>query len=1033
MKYILHRFILLFSFCLLVTGIIFAQEADQIKVTGQVFSITSGDSLEGINVSVLQAPGIAATSNQSGEFEISVPNKNATLVFSYPDYKTQNVSLGGRINLQVLLVEAELPSFTDVFNVAYGTKSKQHFTEGISVVPEHILRSQSDETFETMISGMASGAHVIRRSGFPGSGAEIYIRGTTSINAGNKPLYVIDGLILKSDLFENTLSLGTPYNPLMDINPDDIESVTILKDGYATSMYGARAANGVILINTYQGSQGASTLDLNTYGGISLAPENLPLLNASQYRELFDELGFPSNLTPVQIQKTYGPMLDSDPGTRYDNDTDWQNELFNRSAVQNYHLRLKGGDGISKYMFTVGYTGKNGIIDNSSLKRLTSRFNLDYLITSKLTFQSRIAYTNSNLRSHDQGNSIYNPIYLATTKSPIFEPVNHELTSLPLDSADFLGKSNPMAVVKGLENSNIVNRFIGTATLLYDFTPSINLSSTFGMDYFRLRENRFIPATGIAKYKSRKNQTSLQVSKEHMFTNQTLLSFNKRLDYIHSLSFVLGAAYQTNMFQTDYGAAINTPSDEFTSLGSGAKMDSIGFENGRWNTISYFGNANYSLLDKYLLSANLRIDGSSRFGQNNKLGYFPGVALGWIISSESFMDNIQLINLLKLRTSYGISGNDNIGNYSALAFYIPANYQLMGGYRQGNLRNPDLRWEQTAQLDIGVDLSILGQRLNVTTDYYHKITSDLLTYESIPWESGFDFRIVNLGKIKNTGFEIGVDARILDGELKWNLGGNLTKNKNTITDLPDGDVIHSYGIYEGLAREGESLGAIYGYKTNGIYQNAGEINLDNASNDPSGYGYSPFQPGDIIFEDLNKDGYINKLDKTIIGNALPDFYGGAFSSIDYKGFNLTAIFSYSAGNDAVNGLKSILQSMSTYDNQSADIADRWTTSGDQTDIPRAALGDPSGNSRMSDRWIEDGSYIRLKTATVSYSFPAGIIDKIFVRNMTVYVSGQNLFNTGQFSGYDPEFSTTTDILHLGLYYAGYPHTRCFMAGIKVGF
>jgi len=758
MKRILHRLILLFTCSLIVTGTIFAQEADQITVTGQVLSITSGDPLAEINVSVLQAPGITTTSDESGEFEVTVPDKNATLVFSYPDYKTQNIHLGGRSHLMVQLVDDDMPSFTDVVNVAYGTKSKQHFTEGLSVVPENILRLQSDETFETMLSGMAGGAHVIRRSGFPGSGAEVYIRGATSINAGNKPLYVIDGLILKSEIFENTLSLGTPYNPLVDINPDDVESVTILKDGYATSMYGARAANGVILINTYQGSQGASTLDLNTYGGVILTPEKLPLLNASQYREYFDELGFPGTMTPLQVQNTYRPLIESDPGERFNNDTDWQEELFKRSAVQNYHLRLKGGDGISKYMFTVGYTGKNGIIDNSSLKRLTSRFNLDYQITSKLTFQSRIAYTNTNMSAHDQGNSIYNPIYLATTKSPIFEPLNQNLASLPLDSADFLGKSNPMAVVEGLENSNVVNRFIGTATLRYDFTPSINLSSTFGMDYFRLRENRFIPATGIARYKNRKNQTSLQVSKEHMFTNQTLLSFDKKLDYIHSLSFVLGAAYQTNMYQTDYGASINTPSDDFTSLGSGAKMDSIGYENGRWNTISYFGNANYSLLDKYLFSANLRVDGSSRFGQNNRLGYFPGVALGWIVSSESFMDDVQLVDLLKVRTSYGISGNDNIGNYSALAFYIPANYQLMGGYRPGNLRNPDLRWEQTAQLDIGLDLFMLGQRLNLTADFYQKITSDLLTYERVPFEAGFPFRIVNLGEIKNTGFEIGVDA-----------------------------------------------------------------------------------------------------------------------------------------------------------------------------------------------------------------------------------------------------------------------------------
>ncbi|MFO7935681.1 MAG: SusC/RagA family TonB-linked outer membrane protein [Bacteroidales bacterium] len=1010
-----------------------AQETDRITVSGKVVSIESGESLGEITVSVLQVPGLQATTDSTGAFEINVPDKNVTLVFSFPGFNPQEVPLGGRTTILVQMVRSGQLSLSETIPLTYRTKKNRDLTESVAWIPEGLLRQQAAGSLESMIQGLATGAHVTRSSGFPGSGAEVYIRGASSIHTGHKPLYIIDGFILKSDIFENTLSLGTPYNPLVDISPEDIESITVLKDGYASSLYGTRAANGIVLINTYQGSQGASTLDLNTHAGVTMEPEFLPLLDAEGYRDLFSELGFPGDLTPQQINNTYARLLDPEPGERMNNNTNWQDEIFKPAFTHNHHLRLKGGDGISKYMFTVGYTDKDGIIDNTYLRRLTSRFNLDYQISSKLTFSSRISYTNTNIRAHDQGASIYNPVTLATTKSPIFEPYNLEHLSHPLDSADLTGKSNPIAVIEGLENTNIVNRFIGTVSAGYDFSTALKLRTTFGMDYFRLRENRFIPSEGIARYKNRINQTSLQISKEHMFTNETILKFNKLFSHVHRLGFVLGAAIQTNEFQTDYGSAINTPSDEFTSLGSGAKMDSITYQGGKWNTLSYFGNADYSYNDRYFLSANLRIDGSSRFGQNNRLGYFPGVAVAWKLSSEPFLYGLNRVNLLKIRASYGISGSDNIGYYNSLAFYIPANYQLMGGYRPGNLRNPDLRWEQTAQLDVGIDFSVFSQRINLRVDYYVKTTTDLLTYERIPWESGYDYRIVNMGKIGNRGIEIGLEARILTGALRWDLGLNLSRNRNTIVELPDGDVIRNYGIFEGIAREGESLGAIYGYRVTGIYQSEEEIQLDNTGVDPSGYGYQPFQPGDLVFEDINGDGEIDERDKTIIGNTAPDFFGGIHSTWSFRGFRLFTMASYVYGNEVVDGLGAILHSMSGYDNQSAEVLGRWMQTGDDTDIPRAALGDPPGNARMSTRWVEDGSYLRLKTLTLSYSLSDAVIDRIFLRKLTVYVSGQNLLTLGRFQGYDPEFSTQQDALTAGLYYAGFPITRLFLVGARFGF
>ena len=479
MKYLLLRLLILTVLGGCLPAAMAAQDSQMIGISGQIVSIRTGDPLGDINVSVLQVPGLLTVSDSTGQFEINVPDRNATIVVSYPGYMSQEVPLRGRSGILVQMFETGLPSISDQVPLAYGQKKIDALTEGVSWVTEDELRNQSAESLETMIQGIATGAHVTRRSGFPGSGAEVYIRGATSIHASHKPLYIIDGFILKSDLFENTLSLGTPYNPLVDINPEDIESITVLKDGYSSSTYGARAANGIILINTYQGSQGASTLDLSSQGGISMVPDNLSVLDDTQYRELVSELGYPEDLTPSQISSINDKLMDPELGERFNNNTNWQNEIFQPAFTQNHHLRLKGGDGISKYMFTVGYTDRDGIIDNSSMSRLTSRFNLDYQITNKLTFSSRISYTNTNIRAHDQGSSIYNPITLATTKAPILEPYNMEYLSNPLDSADFLGKSNPIAVVQGLENSNVVNRFIGTVTAGYDFSSSLRLRSTF--------------------------------------------------------------------------------------------------------------------------------------------------------------------------------------------------------------------------------------------------------------------------------------------------------------------------------------------------------------------------------------------------------------------------------------------------------------------------------------------------------------------------------------------------------------------------
>jgi TonB-linked SusC/RagA family outer membrane protein len=1025
------KYIVLISVFCISCQILTAQKTEGFIIKGTVYSSETGEPLSSINVSIKLSVFDETYTNDSGSFEIHVPDKYATLVFYYPDYITEEVFLNGRDEIKVRMFSEGIPTISDEVKLAYSKKEKRVIVGSVSEIPERQLRTQSTDAVGSFVSGLAAGAFSSRRSGIPGSGANLLIRGATSINAGNQPLYVLDGLIIKSDVFEGVFSSGTPYNAICDINPEDVESITILKDGYSTAAYGTRAGNGVVLINTYEGTKGASRLDVVASAGIALKPDGLDVLNAEQYRELLRELGNADPFSGLELSKDYNEILSDNPPVKFSYDNNWQDRYLRSSTIQNYHMRLRGGDGISKYMFTIGYTGENGTIKPTEMRRLTSRFNLDCSISQKLSFGTRIGYTRSDFVVTDQGLTPYNPLYIAMTKAPVLNPYQSGNFYNLIDSVDFSGKSNPEALVNNYSNTEKLNRFIGNAFLIYEFNRNLSVKTNFGMDYYRLREDLFIPSGGIAALGRARNKTALQVGKEIIASNEITLEYKKPLNYIHEIQTLVGASIQYNTFTVSMGSGINTPNDEFRNISDAQRYDEATYIDDKWAVISYFGNVNYSLLNRYLLSGILRADGSSMFGENNRFGLFPGIAVGWIASSESFMQDIQFVDLLKLRASYGVSGNHNLGAYSALEYYVPSNYQNFGGVRIGNIRNDNLKWEETSQLNIGLDLSLQSQRFNISIDYYNKVTDDLLYYRDIT-EYGFSFTPVNSGKVENKGVEAALNLRILNGTFKWNAGGNITINKNTILKLPEGDVIHQLERFEFIACEGGSIGDIYGYKTVGIYQNENEITVENNAIDFDGYAYQPFEPGDIAFEDINIDGVIDKQDKTIIGNALPDFYGGFYNSFAFKGIRLDALFNYQYGNEVVNGMKYAMESMKSFDNQSINVLDRWQSPGDDNGIPRAVYGDPSGNSRNSTRWIEDGSFLRLKSVTLSYSIPDKLLGKTFIRGLTLFCTGTNLFTKTEFTGFDPEFSSTTDVMMSGLYFIGIPLNKTVMAGIRLG-
>lgn len=920
-------------------------------------------------------------------------------------------------------------------NLGYLRVKKAALTAAVSEVEGKHLNELTAVSIDALLQGQAAGMQVTNVSGTPGSGAVTNIRGASTLNAGTLPLYIVDGIPIKTYRFMNPLGKNADNNPLADINPDDIATITVLKDAQATALYGMRGANGVVIITTSGGTAGKTYLDFSAYTGMVSAPKSIPVLNADDYRNYILEKEAARGFSKEEIASGIGRFLlvstPADQLQRYNNNTNWQDELMERGAYNNYHLKLRGGDAIARYSLSVGYTNQSGVISKSNYERFTARFNLDYKVNRKLTILNTVAYSHAGKKVLDEGNAPEtNPLYLATLKSPVLTVWNQDVAGTNLstvDSADYAGKNNPYAVVNKMKNINSSNRIMAGITGQYVLSRSFTISSGIFADYIRLNETRFRPGAGFMPENEIIRSASENNSSEIMLLNENSLHFSKAFGK-HTLTAVAGNAFQTTSQRNEFAMAINSPSDEFTSISATDPqlIDSISSYEPDWRLMSFFAGGNYAYKERYLLGANLRADGSSRFAPGKRWGYFPSVSAGWLLSAEPFFTARKVVNELKLRVSYGITGNQEVGYTSAWNALVPAIYKSQPGVRLGALGNPDFTWEKTRQLNAGIDVQ-LWKRIGITADFYSRHTSDLLNYRQLAGTTGFNSYVVNEGAVRNTGVELSVSGKVGKKVFNWQTRLTAAFNKNEILSAPQGqDAAVNYGHYQGSAAAGNAVGAFWGYQALGVYRSTAEVQVKNGVNNAV-----PFQGGDIIFEDVDKNGVIDERDRKVIGNSNPDVYGGFSNTFSYKNFDLNIFFDFALGREVYNAQRAALEAMSNYNNQSVTVLQRWRAEGDVTHMPRFAHDDAAGNARFSSRWIEDGSFWRCKAFTIGYNIPAKESRKLF-KSARILLSAQNLFTVTSYKGYGPEVGSVTSPVTYSIDYGNVPQLKTFMAGIRLG-
>ncbi len=1015
-------------------------------VTGTITDIVTKKGATGITVAVTGFS--AAITDDNGNFTVKVPSYNATLLVSGEGYQTREIALKGRTKITLALNDQSLTSLSEPLVTPLGSVSRKNTTAAISKYEYNSAWNQPMQITDASLQGRIAGLNAVRRSGTPGAGANLFLRGFTSLFATNKPLVIVDGVLFDANDYGKSIIANNYTDPLTLIDVKDIDNVTVVKD--ASSIYGTKGANGAILITTTRAQQQATKIDVGVYQGYNFAPQRLPVMGAGDYRTYLSEILQSKGLSSQQIAAQ--PYMNDDPANpnyaRYHYNTDWQRKVMDNSMSRNIYLKVTGGDNIATYGLTVGVLKDEGIINQTDLTRYNTRFNAEFNFSRKLTGTANLSFSYAEQNLKDQGISPKtNPLYLALTKAPFLndKDVNDKGIESPnLSDKDTLGISNPSVIINTMQAYNKYYRFFGSFGLRYDISRNFTASTIVGITFDKVRENVFVPRKGVADdtLSNAVADSRLGSQVKRLFTvyNDTRLSYNHTFSRIHKLSANLGLRYQKNDAEQDFTLGFNSATDELVSVQNGVTgLRQVGGNTGEWNWMNGYFNTDYGYMNKLFLSFNMAVDGSSRFGKQgkgglgingNRFAIMPSIGAAWLISSENFMANSH-IDLLKLRATYSITGNDDIGNYTARQTYISQNLLGVQGLVRGGIANTALQWETVKKMNLGLDLSIFNERLSLSVDAYRNNTSNMLVYETLPSTTGFTTVITNSGSMQTRGIDVQLNARIINGRnFKWDAGINAGTYKNEIGEIPGNTFTTDFAGATFLTKKGEAANLFYGYKTNGVFASDAEAAAAGLGKKNADGSISMFKGGDVRFIDVNGDKIINDADRQVIGDPNPDLTGGFSNRFTYKRFSLNVLFTFSKGNDVYNYLRNRLEAVSTTENQLLSVNNRWRFNGQVTNTPKATFGDPMGNSRFSDRWIEDGSYLRLRNISLSYNVP--IRDGGFLKSATIYVNGNNLFTVTKYLGYDPEFSANPSIFAQGIDTGLDPIYRNVMAGVRIG-
>ncbi|MBC7000715.1 TonB-dependent receptor [Cytophaga sp. FL35] len=991
-------------------------------ISGSVKDSESGQPLLGVNV-VEKGTANGVASDFDGNYTIEVSTPSAVLVFSSMGYQTLEIPVGEGSNVNAVM-ESAANQLEEFVVVGYGKKKKRNLTGSVvSVGGEEIAQTNLQDPV-SILQGRAAGVQVVSNSGAPGGGITIRVRGNSSLNSGNSPLYVVDGVPIESNSqssLNGTENFG--LNPLADINPNDIESIEVLKDAASTAIYGSRAANGVVMITTKRGKEGKGVLNVNFMSGVSQITRKLSVLNASQYRDVIID-SYRNMANPVEPNWT---IIDS-LNPKNNGDVDWQEELLRVAPQYKVDLSVQGGSESAKYSWSSSFLNQDGIILNSNYKRITSRLNVDFKVSDKLTVGQSLSYTNGTNNRINAGGSGN----LSVVRELLIRPPSYAMY-LPdgsLNGYQF-GKRNPVGLAELATHLNKSNRIIGNQYGEFEFFEGFKLRSNLNLDFLSMKEDEFLPSS--LDYREGYNSGAVRAVQNLTWGNETYFSLDKTFGDKHNFGALLGTSFQEWQYERTGLDGMFFPSDNIRTLNAAGTISNqevnITTEH---SLLSYFGRMSYDYMGKYLLEVNLRADGSSRFGEDKRFGYFPSASIGWRFSDEKLLQDQGVLTDGKLRFSAGQTGNEAIGNYTSQGeFLVGTNYLGYSGASPSVMPNSGLTWETTTQYNAGIDMSFLRNRIVLNADAYLKVTDDLLYNVPIPRTTGFDYSTQNIGSIENRGLEFLLTSKNTVGEFKWDTSLNISLNRNEVTDLPDDLLTNGYiqnGQYH-ILQEGLPIGTFYGWKFEGVYARD-EDNVNGITNGALG---EVFEGGDPIWKDLNGDNIIDEDDRQIIGDAQPDFFGGITNNFSYKNFSLNVFFQFSYGNDIYSEINHQRNSVVRYNNLSTDALSRWRNQGDITDFPKPVRDDPKqSDSRIQSRWVEDGSYLKLKNVNLRYRFPNRLIEPFGLSKLDVFVTASNLITWTKYTGFDPDVNSYSG-LRAGVDEGSYPQSRTIMTGLNFQF
>ncbi len=1020
----------------------------QTNVTGKVTGV-DGAGLPGTTITI-QGTTQGTLTGDGGNYSISVPDGAGNLEVKSYGFKTQIVAINGRSVINVTL-EDDTRTLSEVVVVGYGTVLKSDLTGSVSSLTSDQLNSQPITSLEQGLQGKIAGMLVTSNSSAPGGGISVKIRGATSILNGSEPLYVIDGFpVTGQSQFSTSAgrgfdsSTGSDYtvnqNPLASLNPSDIESIEVLKDASAAAIYGVRGANGVVLITTKRGKQGAPKVSYNGYAGVQSVANRIEMMNAQEYQDIYNTWALAGSQPAVFT------------GTPA-NDTDWQDQIFRDALIQNHQLSINGGSNAVQYNLSTSFFNQDGVIKGSDYERYSLRLNLDYNVSKRLKFGNSLNVSRSiNNAAETEGETTNGITSIAIRQSPIlpvYLPDGSYAThdDLPTTVPDAQGSLNPVAFINEFSDNNVITRILGNVFGEYLITDDLKFKISVGAD----AENRDRHVYRTSRFNKTNATNSANVSSVNRLSllNENTLNYTKAFGN-HKLTALAGYTVQkeTEEYRLVTAQGFATDITGPYNLGGGSVVPGVDSRYAEFSILSFLGRVNYNYDDRYLITVTGRRDGSSKFAADGKWAFFPSLAGAWKISNEKFMENVDLFSNLKLRIGWGKVGNQELPTYSSLALLQSSPYNFGGttvnGFSPFRVPVPNLTWEISTQTNVGLDVSFLEGRLNVTADYYNKVTDDLLLEVQLPETSGIlEPSVQNLGSMQNKGWEFAFNGVLVNAtDFVWNLGFNISANKNLVTSLGDPAVVgegdQSYLLprptFAGetpysYVTVGEPLGVFYGYKTDGLYRSQAEVDAAEGLRGPNLY------PGAVRFVDIDGDGAITPDDRTVLGSPFPDFIYGFNTSLNYKALELRVFFQGQKGGMVYNTMRGFNTSVGRGQNLLRERMDSWTTENPDAVYPVLIANAPAlegtANIGNSDFYLEDASYLRMREVTLTCSLPKNFLGVV---NGAVYVTGQNLITLTDYTGYNPDTNGRANVRgSFGWDVSPYPLAKTVLVGIKLNF